>query len=480
MLSPNPLKKPCPCGSGRKARYCCLRAEALDKKNEILSMRTYQARKKITRQLIQFSKSFDLQNSLPEAWLFFSSGAAEEPSIDILPIFMPWFYYRWDARTDEDNDGEPSPYHSLAGMYLRRQGHLLDQIERQCLESGFDAPLSFFKVVDTVPGKELTVKDLLRDDDYPELRLNDISLSRCARPGAIFLGLVFQLHGVATAEGAAPLMIPPEAMGEILALREDIKEDYQELTNEALFECEDVTLDLYWTFADRSKMLPTITNTSGEFMRLQTLYFDSDDQASVVKALVPLARDPEIISETLEQLNFAEIPDKISFKWLSSKPSKKLQGRTIYGDFTVTKDSLTVAVNSDERATRVKKEIAKRLGALVRFRMTSYLNAEKSVEIPSEPVPMNQTGQMSLSQMPEDVRKSVTAMAAAHKKKWFDTPIPMLSGQSPRDAAKTDQGRKELELLIETYTYRHEGIPDNPMASLFNPTEDEIRSELGL
>ena len=187
----------------------------------------------------------------------------------------------------------------------------------------------------------------------------------------------------------------------------------------------------------------------------------------------------------MEQINLAEIPDKISFKWLSSKPSKKMQGRTIYGDFTVTKDSLTVAVNSDERATRVKKEIVKRLGALVRFRMTSYLNAEKSVEIPSEPVPMNQTGQMSpsqfsLSQMPEDLRKSMTAMAAAHKKKWFDTPIPMLSGKSPRDAAKTDQGRKELEILIETYTFRHEGIPDNPMASLFNPTEDEIRSELGL
>jgi hypothetical protein len=56
----------------------------------------------------------------------------------------------------------------------------------------------------------------------------------------------------------------------------------------------------------------------------------------------------------------------------------------------------------------------------------------------------------------------------------------MLNGKSPREAAKTAEGRKLLEILIETYGFNPKGTPKNDLTDLFNPTEEEIRKELNL
>jgi hypothetical protein len=342
--------------------------------------------------------------------------------------------------------------------------------------------MSFYKVMDAVPGKNVTVKDLLREDDYPEIVLNDISLSHSSRAGAIFMGLIFDVHYVAMAEGAAPLMIPPECTPEILELADEIKDELGALTDESLMEWEMEIFDLYWTFYQRAHANPVITNTSGEIIKIQTLYYDCPDQKTAVKLLAPLARAPELIEETLEQIAKNEVPDVVSFKWLSSKPSKKLQGPVVYGDISVAKDSFTVSVNSDERAERIKKEISKRLGSLAKFRVKSYANpfpsaADQTKNNHQKPT---KASQKNLAEIPPELEKSLAELAASHKKKWFDSPIPMLSGKTPREASKTDKGRKELEVLIETYNFRRADRADNPMLTLFNPTEEEIRSELGL
>lgn len=472
MLQSNPLKQPCACGSGRKARYCCERNQANEQKNDILRLRTVTARKKLTKELVKLLQESDIEIHVENAWAFFSGDDPDHPPPAMMPIFMPWFIHRWGARRQDIDLVEPRPSHSLASLYRKRHGSSLDAIERECLSQALQSPMSFFKAVDVVPGKEVTVIDLLRNDDDKTIVLNDVSLSNCLVAGGIFMGLIFNVHGVATAEGAAPYLISPGFTQEILDLAEEIEGEFGNLSDQSLIESEMNIFDTYWYIQERSMQERVVTNTSGEDINLQSLYFDCTDQMLAIQSLVPLTRRPEVIKEILESLKSPTIEDEFVFNWSSSKPSPKLLGPVVYGTITVTKDTIKVDVNSDARANRIKREISKRLGDAAKFRTSKPMTLEEKMS--------STTNSQTFSEMPEDIQKSIRAMASERKKKWFNSPIPLLHGKSPREAAKTADGRKLLEILIETYGFNPKGTPKNDLTDLFNPTEEEIRKELNL
>ncbi len=80
-----------------------------------------------------------------------------------------------------------------------------------------------------------------------------------------------------------------------------------------------------------------------------------------------------------------------------------------------------------------------------------------------------------LMRQPE-VRAQITAMMQDRWKRWLDEPIPALDGKTPRQAAKTKEGRERLEALLFSFE-RREGRPGE---DLFKPDIDELRSQLGL
>jgi hypothetical protein len=82
--------------------------------------------------------------------------------------------------------------------------------------------------------------------------------------------------------------------------------------------------------------------------------------------------------------------------------------------------------------------------------------------------------------MPPEVLAAVSKMASERKAKWFDEPIPMLDNKTPRQAAKTAGGRAKLENLIELYAHNSSSLGSIDLHRLMNPSEDEIRRELGL
>ena len=408
-----------------------------------------------------------------DAWEYFADVSSDEIPQEMLSIFIPWFLYRWDLFSLSDEiqchlNGEGS----IAEKLLKRSRPTLTAYEVDCLEQGMGTPLSFFKILDTDPGNSSTFVDLLREDQI-EMTVKDKKLSLSARTGGIFFGLVFHDNEVVTCEGAAPLMIPPFFMAKIEEFKAELKNKCGVLNADILLESEDAILDLYWSIDEALRRPPIIENTSGELFRMQTVYFDCKDQRQALRSLAPMARDPELISELTGQSEDQELEEVVKFPWLSAKPSKKLNGPIIYGHFEISKTEIKVHVNSNERARRCVNQIGKTLGDVATYRTTVY-------ESSAQHSPSESSKRALQPALPPEAFEALKKLAAENKKKWFDNPIPMLRGESPRQAAKTSEGRAKLENLIEVYSFNH--LPQDPhnLANLMNPTEEEIRLELGI
>jgi len=68
------------------------------------------------------------------------------------------------------------------------------------------------------------------------------------------------------------------------------------------------------------------------------------------------------------------------------------------------------------------------------------------------------------------------ALARKHWDAWFNEPIPALGDLTPRQAARTRDGRDLLESLLLDYQRHEENASDN----LFKPDIPRLKKELGL
>src|SRR5271155_823281 len=125
---------PCPCGSGKKYKHCCLRA-AISSSDSPQAL----AWRRVRRALDEFAMASTMlpfvaetygPDALEEAWEEFS-GAEEafDPETPHIQIFMPWFFHRWspDPHSTEVADTalhERSP----TAIFLERRGARLDPV----------------------------------------------------------------------------------------------------------------------------------------------------------------------------------------------------------------------------------------------------------------------------------------------------------------------------------------------------------------
>jgi hypothetical protein len=77
------------------------------------------------------------------------------------------------------------------------------------------------------------------------------------------------------------------------------------------------------------------------------------------------------------------------------------------------------------------------------------------------------------NQTPE-AQAIMAQMGAEHWRTWPDTPLPALGGKTPRQAAKTPEGRERLDVLLLDFAGRQE-VPE-----AFRPDIAALRRELGI
>ena len=83
---------------------------------------------------------------------------------------------------------------------------------------------------------------------------------------------------------------------------------------------------------------------------------------------------------------------------------------------------------------------------------------------------------LEVADLPAEVRLKLEETARQHWVTWFDLPVPALNNMTPKEAAKTEEGRELLESLLLDYE-RHD---DADNENLMRPDIPELRRKLGM
>src|SRR5207244_12107628 len=125
-----------------------------------------------------------------------------------------------------------------------------------------------------------------------------------------------------------------------------------------------------------------------------------------------------------------------AFYWLK-RGNKKIKSwdNTRLGRIVVRGAVMTAEVNSNKRAARLKREVAKRLGA-----RASYVRAvSESTEHVLEQARAGKGGPPP--ETDPALRELEAALQEQHWTDWLDESIPALGGKTPRQAARSQAGR---------------------------------------
>src|SRR6266576_2507338 len=169
---------PCPCGSGKKYKHCCLPgyAPSIDH----VWARQHEESDRLTGEITRFAlRKFG--ERIHEAWQEFNIRDVPKPleeATDERQIFMPYFLFQWNPdarRTTARGQGGV-----VARWYMLEKSKQLTAMQRMFLEQATTQPLSFYEVVWNEPGERMRVWDVLV---VGETQVIERSGSQLLRPG---------------------------------------------------------------------------------------------------------------------------------------------------------------------------------------------------------------------------------------------------------------------------------------------------------
>lgn len=496
----------CACGSGRKARYCCMKEEVQKEASALMQEKIKRTLSTLAGKLQRyFEETYD-HELLQVAFDDLTGGQLERlkhsPAINLelfYPFLNSWLHYRWDSLPeDRARYRAPKPGQIIAGTFLAKNRSTLSKLEQDILTAGIHSCVSLYHVEDIDPKNHLlTLKDFFRStpDEPYILKIKDVEGAKSMQVSAVMLGLVIEVNGYAVLEGLAAYPFPISHLVEAQRVREIISNLTKgNNTSLTMQEHEDRILGLYFDVLLDNLAPKVLTNTDGEAYQSCKVFYDVTDWAAAARALASLAGEAqqdveEDIAEAEE--NGFKKSGAIEFPWLTPNIPKGQTGPIVLGHVKISQDRLSAEFNSRERLQRFRETVERLAGALVSFKAESF-DSEDPLERAT--VKHRANSSRSTSQKGSRIRSpsaqtpapppefiaQMIEMGKEKKKAFYDTKIPMLDGKTPREAAKTEKGRELLEALIQVYAAGH--LDEDPLnfSQYFNPTEEEIRSELDL
>ncbi|MDB4442365.1 SEC-C domain-containing protein [bacterium] len=474
--------QPCPCGSGKKFKKCCLGKEKVS--SDLLYRRLGEAHDRLAHRLVRYGlKLFGedaLGVALDEFLAWPDDGIANEDLGDHQPLFYPWFIFNWEYEADPDFPQLDGPEGTtIADLYAANKADRLNHLEAQIIKAAAGQPFSFYEIQEIQPGQGYRLKDILRGAVSNVIEKKG---SETARRGDILFARVAQVDSIAMLIGCGTVLVPPRMKPELIRFRQWLLESDDPITSRTMYEYDLEIRELYFNIFYSLVQPPELQNTDGDPLSFHTIYYEIDSPDLVFERLKVLA---EIISET--ELRETADQDESGRIIRAEVPwSRKGQNKTaamentVLGQLAIDKNRLKVEVNSARRAEIIRAEIETRLGKHARCITTEIQSPESMLQTARE-----QDGDMTspdpdhekLMQMPE-VREHLDKMLSAHWKNWIDEKIPALGHMTPRQAVKDPDGRESVEALLldaERSMDENEHMRDAGKAAVV-----EVRRRLGL
>jgi tetratricopeptide (TPR) repeat protein len=448
---------PCPCGSGKKYKKCCLlKAEATSE-----ARRPESADERLRQRLTAY-----VGGSLPQAEMdramreFFGEQfdldkkrlAVDPDGVEaVWPAFLEWLIHDFRLST-----GSPA-----IARFLAERGRSLPAEERAILEEWQDAAVGLHEVLDLEPGRSLTLRDVFTGETRT---VREVRGSLSAVRWDLIGARMIRVHGEPFLSGTVTAFHPADREG----LVAHVKERYQSYCRDhpgaswrEFFRAESLILHRYAERLVREARPPKLCTTEGHSVMLGRLRYDIRDSRRLLEALTA-APDFE---ETTEPGGQAETRH---FAWLRTGPAEWYVKETKHprdtmvltsqrldadagevasglGTLTVEGDQLTVETMSAERLAWAKARLADLVGNAILLRADVVEDPMQKISSMPEP----DVAKEATPQIPMELQTRLLGqMLHKHYTAWLDQKIPALDSRTPRQAARDMLLRPKLIQLL--------------------------------
>ena len=477
---------PCPCGSGKKYKKCCLGKENVS--NDLLWRRLSEAYDRLSQNLMNhgrqvFGKSGFIE-AIDEFFLWPEDKLPEEALAMHEQMFFPWYLFDWVYDPDEE-EGDATPAGleeiTIAASYQKSKGVKLDPLENRLIDAIDGRPFTFYEIIDCQPGNGYRVKDFFIGS---VIDVKEKMGSENVQKGDLLFGRTATIDAVSMLFGSGSIIIRPIWKPHLIHFRKWLmeEEDPSPITIETLADFDFEIREVYFEIFEKIMRPPEMQNTDGDPLRFHTLYYDIESPDAAFQAIKSLSA-VETEEELRSQATFTDDDaiEKIEIPWTRKgfKNDPALES-TVLGRIEIYGRKMKVEVNSDKRAEIIKKEIEKRLGPRAKYKTMEIHSLESMLEEGQQkglPDAGTQPNQDDLMQLPE-VQQQMRHVLQGHWQNWIDDHIPALGGKTPRQAVNTPDGKESVEALLLD-AERHSGY-NEPMQKIEQKAIKDVRRKLGL
>lgn len=240
---------PCPCGSGKKYKKCCLALlQQQDATPEQLWLRVGRANEMLSERLAHYiDRHVDrrfLREAQREFYLWTDPIHRSLQGSAIQGFFHDWLCFGFVPDPMERRDEDLVPLErSLAEEWLEREGRRLGPLERTLMDGARARGNSLFEVRKVEPGVGLGLWDLLCEEPY---WVAEHEGSKHAVEGMVLFGHLNPYAELPHLLACSPVALPPGAAPAVLERRRELASVSGALASDSLWACDLEIRDLYF------------------------------------------------------------------------------------------------------------------------------------------------------------------------------------------------------------------------------------------
>lgn len=424
---------PCPCGSGKKYKFCCLAAEqsASTESGGLPDPRDAATAPapshELDWKLVDRMDRYARKRFGPD-WMIHPAATFRDRALPEA-LLGPWSFYHHLL------EGK-----SAAQWFFEDRAGRLPADELSWLNAQRAAWLSVWETLDVECGRSVALRDLLTGETRV---VWETKASRTLGKRDAVLARVVDHEGTSVLCGLYPRSLPPGAAAAVVEqarrrLRRRSRIPVERLRGEPigryLIACWEDAVEDEDARARRPRKL---ANTDGDplLITVDHFRFDPADRAEIQRRLA-----------SAEEIEAESEPDDTEPAYVFTKPSRNVPpgwDRTVTGRATLSGAVLRLESNSTQRADSLRELVERLMGPLISHRAREHADPLASLRDGRDP------GSVPSKRAPTDEENQVLLeVKGRHYEGWLDQPLPALGGKTPREAVRTKAGRRDVDLLL--------------------------------
>ena len=400
-----------------------------------------QAEIELRKKLVEYSECSEIRSQIGEAFYIwkddpdFTEEEITEDNIDdpTFEKFFDWFLYDFKLL----DTGE-----RVIERFYREAKETLSETEESIIMGWLDSVYSFYEVDEAVPGEYCSISDLILKG---EIIVRDSSSSKKLKRTDIIGARPLKAGGNTYFSGV--ISVYPSAFRKlIIDYFESEYKEYRKAKGPGRNKKECLR---DWGFhisnyAEDLANNPKLITSRGEELVLATATYLIKDASEVKKRISSIKSLKQMSRQDDEIVVFSVVND---------------DGGEISGSLEIMDNIIRIESHSQNMLNKAKSLIERDLEGHIE-------HLEDQTKGPELYIKQAKREKLKLKKLPPGINslKELEKKLDKHYSDWIDQPLHALNGKTPREAAKTTKGRKDLNLVLNELEslYKHAKLRDEP------------------